>query len=270
MAASHAAPHGGHSESIIDIIPGELLSHILSHLQTPLDRYNASRATWRFEHALAQLGFRLYISSQPLGTMVHHSCFPPLCFSKYTLHQFRADFTGKGCFASGETSTLVLNNEAVMKLSVANILIHAKRSACGAHEGMKNARAFALHLEDHSKTAAASAAIVVAWVNQFPFDETSSLFTQRPGCMESLRYDIWSDIVRSIYRLRRIRRTLGVSSSHNLKVKARKRLYTDAALLPELDALEGKARALATIRKKWTAERKQSERDAVSRWGKVL
>ena len=269
MAASHAAPHGGHSESIIDIIPRDLLPRIVAHLQTPLDRYNASRATWRFEHALAQLGFRLYISSQPLGTMVHHSCFPPLSFYKYTLHQFRADFTGTGCFVSGETSTFVLNNEAAMKLSVANILICAKRSACRAHEGMKNARAFALHLEDHSKTAAASAATVMAWVNQFPFDETSSLFTQRPGGMESLHYDIWSEIVLSIYRLRR-HGTLDVSSSHNLKVKARKRLYTDAALVPELDPLEGKARALTTMRKKWTAERKQSERDAISRWGKVV
>lgn len=265
---------------ILDVLPLDLLPNILRHLPHMMDRYCASRATWRFEHALAQLGFRLHVKGEEVAVpWLGESC------RKYTLHQFRG-FLKHGLHGTNGTnlrglswaehSTIVLNKQQVAKQELAMHMIHIKRWEMNALHGTKNAHAFNANIEAHASDARAAAAICVGWFSTLNTLQTNVAyrdlwrrdFPLRPECVDHLHGQDWWHVVTCLEK--GFLTHADTTTIRNVTLKVMKKAYSDAAMVQELDPLDGKARLLSSARKKWPAERKQSERNATAMWGRLF
>jgi hypothetical protein len=259
--------HSASSACILDAVPADLLPRIVAHLQTPLDRYNASRATWRFEHALAQLGFRLHISKSGVGRLM-----AAYVGVQYTLHQAKlVTFSSTGGCSFIERSTLLLNKPDVVKVKVAAAMVHCKRRDLKALNGMKNVHAFDRRINYHFANAWERAAAVLEWLDTLrPSSLPLSYFEPQPAILNRVvqDYSVWQNTIQVINDAYHAMDLVLVDQNPTLKTL--KKTYSDAAFVREIDGLDGKARLLNASRKKWTDDRKRSEREAALMWSRVV
>ena len=265
---------------ILDFLPLDVLPNILTHLYHMMDRYCASRATWRFEHALAQLGFRLHVRSEEILVPLQYE---PV--RKYTLHQFRGflkanhtciNATNLRGLSWAEHSTIVLNKQQIAKQEVATELLQIKRRMMNALHGTKKAHAFDANIETHISDARAAAAICLGWFATLSIEQAQVSFRDwwrpnfplRPECVDHVMAHDWEHL--AICMQRGFTTDVNTTTIRNVTLKVMKKAYSDAAMVQERDALDGKARLLSSARKKWPAERKQSERNATVAWGRLF